>query len=361
MIRGAIEKILGTPLSDTAYTQACLTPKLGGLGLRRTTEHASFAFQASWYEAKATSKEEGWDPPDGVEEGYIPQSVASFQFDEQVHASLVEHFAQAGDKREVQRLKRCAQPHASGFITAVPSHDDGKDATMRPQLFRTAVHYRLGIPLLEKEIDCPVCMQKKIDIMGDHATCCARTGDLITRHNALRDMVCDVARQGLMSPVMEKKGILGSSSGRRPGDVTLPKWFGGKGLAMDIAVTSPFAKNHVKVDSPCEYYAQNGKDKKYLKDFEGTDYEFAPIVWESTGALNQGGEEVLRQIMRAASKQQGREHSSYCGRQWALFSCCLQRSVAKQLLMRIDGQNSRQALGADASKLLVEPQLDTVD
>jgi len=38
MMRRAIERILGFPMSDSTFTQACLTPKLGGLGLRKTTE-----------------------------------------------------------------------------------------------------------------------------------------------------------------------------------------------------------------------------------------------------------------------------------------------------------------------------------
>ena len=29
---------------------------------------------------------------------------------------------------------------------------------------------------------------------------------------------------GLLSPVLEKKGILGPTSGRRPGDVSIPIW-----------------------------------------------------------------------------------------------------------------------------------------
>ena len=78
-----------------------------------------------------------------------------------------------------------------------------------------------------------------IDIYGDHATCCSKSGDLIVRHNALRNLVATFAKDGLLSPVLEKKGILGSTPGRRPGDVTIPLWTEGKGLALDIAVTSP--------------------------------------------------------------------------------------------------------------------------
>ncbi len=48
MIRSAIEKILGYPMDDPTFAQACLTPRLGGLGLRKVVEHAGLAFHASW-------------------------------------------------------------------------------------------------------------------------------------------------------------------------------------------------------------------------------------------------------------------------------------------------------------------------
>ena len=127
----------------------------------------------------------------------------------------------APNDREIQRLRRCAQPHASCFVTAVPSEEDGRDTIMKPKNFRMAVKYRLGVEVLEKEIACPFCMQT-IDLLGDHATCCKRTSDNITRHNTLRDLIAQFAAGGLLNPQLEKQGILGPTSGRRPGDVTLP-------------------------------------------------------------------------------------------------------------------------------------------
>ena len=153
--------------------------------------------------ARATSKEEGWTPPAGVTIEYTPQAVASYKIDEQILLQMVEE--RKGDPREAQRLLRCAQPHAGGFVTAVPSKEDGNDAIMRPHLFRTAVQYRLGIPLLREAIPCPLCTQP-IQPNGDHATCCANSGDRITRHNALRDMVAGIANQGLLSPSSRRKG-----------------------------------------------------------------------------------------------------------------------------------------------------------
>ena len=179
LMRKAVETILGTPLPEHSYKQSCLTPKLGGMGMRKVEEHADVAFHASWHEARLTSKEEGWTPPAGVPAEYTPQAVASFKIDEKAHSELVRKFDQAKNSRDSRRLLRCAQPHASGFVTAVPSKEDGDEAIMSPHHFRTAVMYRLGIPLLTDEIPCPLCTQP-IYPNGDHATCCAKTGDRIT-------------------------------------------------------------------------------------------------------------------------------------------------------------------------------------
>ena len=39
-IRAAAETIIARPMSERVYNEACLTPTLGGLGLRKTVEHA---------------------------------------------------------------------------------------------------------------------------------------------------------------------------------------------------------------------------------------------------------------------------------------------------------------------------------
>ena len=71
-------------------------------------------------------------------------------------------------------------------------------------------------------------------------------------------------------------------------------------------------------------------------------YSFAAMVWETLGAINVEGEEVLRQIFSFAAKRLHREFSSFCARSWAQFSCCLQRSVSQAILLRIGGQEFRQ-------------------
>jgi len=138
----------------------------------------------------------------------------------------------------------------------------------------------------------------------------------------MRNLVNEIAEDGLLSPVLEKKGILGNAPGRRPGDVTIPLWERGRALALDIAVTSSVNASNVESKSPCESYAHNRKHAKYDKDFKECDsHIFGTLVWETCGAINSEGEAYLRQLMRFASVRPGRE-----------------REVAREIELRTFGQ-----------------------
>src|SRR4051812_49262348 len=102
--------------------------------------------------------------------------------------------------------------------------------------------------------------------------------------------------------------------------------FGGqiKVLRLTSLVTTPFRYN-VSREEPCETYAETKKHAYYDKDFKGTAFEFAAMVFETTGGVNVEGLELLRQLFRFAAKHSSAE--CYCGRAWARISCSLQSSV----------------------------------
>jgi hypothetical protein len=227
-IRKTFESIVGFPLTDEAYTQACLTPKLGGFGLRQVVAHADGAFNASRFEVFSAWRRLGWSssPP-------FPFPTRGFFF------VRLRHFFKSCFLRPLPAKFRDFTFHASSWVTAVPSSLDGPDTIIRPLAFRTACRLRLGVPVCHDGPLCPSCMHTVLDRHGDHAICCTSTGDLIVRHNRIRDLVDKIAREGQLSPVLEKKGILGESlaPGRRPGDVTIPIWCEGKGLCGDVSGT----------------------------------------------------------------------------------------------------------------------------
>jgi len=83
----------------------------------------------------------------------------------------------------------------------------------------------------------------------------------------------------------------------------------------------------------CEKYAESKKHSYYDEDFKGTAFEFAAMVFETTGGVNDEGLELLRQLFRFAAKHQSLQLSVYCGRAWARLSCSLQSSVLTVFLI----------------------------
>ena len=212
---------------------------------------------------------------------------------------------------------------------------DGTDTILPPPIFRTAVARLLGQPVFSEPVPCPLCEQI-MDLNGDHALCCKKSGDRITRHNRLRNLVFKLADTGLLRPEMEKLGILGPTdkSRRRPGDVSIKDWSFRRGLAIDVAVICPLAASHLHSTEPCESYAQHQKIDRYAAAFEKSDYDFAPVVFETSGAVNKEGENVLKQIIRFASNRERITHTVFASRAWARLSCCVQIASAQQILNR---------------------------
>ena len=164
------------------------------------------------------------------------QREASFTFDSTVLTQLV---TLSSTPREKQRLSRVSQPHAGSWVTAVPSTIDGPDALIRPQAFRIACRLRLGVSVFDDGIPCPSCMHTFLDKYGDHAICCTSTGDLIVRHNRMRDLVEKFAREGQLSPVLEKRVFWVSPLPPAVAQETSPSLFGVKGKAFVLTSLSP--------------------------------------------------------------------------------------------------------------------------
>src|SRR5579862_6416496 len=95
----------------------------------------------------------------------------------------------------------------------------------------------------------------------------------------MRNLLQRICHEGMLSPVLEERHV----DGRRPGDVTVPVWRANKGLAIDVAVTTPFSKHSLSCKAPCESYAQAKKHAYEEEERKGTAFEFAALVFETTG------------------------------------------------------------------------------
>jgi hypothetical protein len=169
-VRDVAENILGYRFPDHTYRQSCLTPRLGGMGLRKVVDHAEIAFAASWTESRNTCGEKWVERADV--RGEVPsQKRGSYLKDQSILRELIDG---ASSTRERKRIERLQLEHAGAWVAAVPSTLDGMDCVMRPQCFGVAVAIRLGLPVVKQEGRCSSCEQV-FDIMGDHHSCCSKT------------------------------------------------------------------------------------------------------------------------------------------------------------------------------------------
>ena len=91
--------------------------------------------------------------------------------------------------------------------------------------------------MFTSEGPCPACLRFS-DALGDHALCCGTGGERISRHNNLRDALFDTAVAAGLGPVKEGRFLLPGAD-RRPADVLLPNWAGGRDAALDVTVLNP--------------------------------------------------------------------------------------------------------------------------
>ena len=127
---------------------------------------------------------------------------------------------------------------------------------------------------------------------------------------------------------------MGPTSGRRPGDVTVPCWRDSKGLAVDVAVTSTFSQRNLTLENPADTYGLR-KHAKYDAGFVGTAYLFCAVVLETTGGFSEEAVSFFRQLFRFAARQQNTKLCVYAGRAWARVACNVQASVAQAILHRV--------------------------
>jgi hypothetical protein len=156
---------------------------------------------------------------------------------------------------------------------------------------------------------------------------------MICRHNAIRDVIFNLATTACLAPQLEKAGILGDAPGRRPGDVFIPNW-NNQGLAIDVAVTCPLQDKFKKSTHPAESYAQDVKHADYDKGFINTNIVFCAAVVDSFGYWSVEGLEVLSEIISRGAKRLITDPPRYIATAWQQLSCTLQIHNAGMILSR---------------------------
>ena len=91
------------------------------------------------------------------------------------------------------RLLSESAPHAASWLSVIPSVQLGLH--LDPNELQTAIKWWLGLDTSGGSM-CLLCPDTALDTLGHHAVTCRRGGDVVTRHNCLRDTFVDLCHNG---------------------------------------------------------------------------------------------------------------------------------------------------------------------
>eukprot|EP00731_Ephydatia_muelleri_P023174 Em0015g757a len=304
----------GVHPSIAAWKQAQLSLSRGGLGLRSLSHHAPAAFIASLCFSGLGSISHvhllqsleifnsSVHQSDNIQIGSVleklpSQKTLSSILDDNLFRVLQGSLSIA----DRARLLSASSPHASSWLTVTPS--EGQGLHLDPPVFQTALKWWLGLDTAEGSI-CALCPDKMLDPLGHHATTCKRGGDVVFRHNKLRDILSETCRRAHLSVQVEAGcNLTPDHSHSRPADVLISNWVLGKTAACDISVTSPLNSN---IMSEAGVTAGAAAQATELRKHEANDVKCSelgwlciPLVVESYGAW---GKEAMESFSSLASR-----------------------------------------------------------
>ena len=362
--REALICILGAPVGDRVWQQGKSPVSMGGLGLRAAEDHAPAAYAASVLSAQLRVQDlvGGRQVVDGEEDVLGPEvlgalSVAQGEQEQLRVADLVGmtqrqmsvrvdlhqqrrlmEMVGEGEEREQARLLAVALDHTGDWLNTPPLKALGLH--LRSSEFILATKYRLGMPVFDSAGPCPACLHQS-DVFGDHAMCCRSGGERISRHNNLRDALFDTAVAAGLGPVKEGRFLLPGND-RRPADVLIRNWVGGKDAALDVTVVTPLQDNTMP---GAAHTAGHALTYAYERKINGAEEEcrrqgiaFLPIVAETFGGWHPDAKREVKKLGAALARHTGQDEGEATSHLWSRMSILLQRGNAAILGNRIPNQ-----------------------
>ena len=169
--------------------------------------------------------------------------------------------------REKARLQSLLLPHSAAWLAARPIPAMGLHLLAKE--FQVSVRYRLGIAVYDQERKCPYCKSGTLDTFGDHAVVCHGKGNGISWHDRIRDRIASACSAANLSPVIEKRNLIGEKNSR-PGNFYLPCWKFGQSAALDITVTSSLQPNIISHAAEKSGYAIEAAEDRKLAQYENS-------------------------------------------------------------------------------------------
>ena len=344
-VRQCFAECTAVDAADVEWMQAQLSLSRGGLGLRSLSSHCVAAYLASI----SSSGCDKWNllvEPIELFNGLVPaedaitletlatsnmrQHSLSGKIEDQQFRQLF-HISSPANRA---RLLSISSRHAASWLTVVPS--PGLNLHLEPNEFQIAVKWWLGMDVSFGSC-CPHCPDHRLDPLGHHALTCKHGGDVVLRHNSLRDVFVEFCHRACLGGQVE----VGSGQGHdrlnsRPADVLVKNWHLGKPAAFDLTITSPLNPTTLtEVGVKCGSSAQVAEVRKHAAN-DGKCKELGwvciPLAVESYGCWGMEAQESFKRLAARLAIQMGCSRSQATTTLYQRLSLSLVRANARALL-----------------------------
>ena len=235
------------------------------------------------------------------------------------------------------RLLSVSAPHATSWLSVIPS--TSLALHLDPIEFRVAVKWWLGLDTSQGS-QCAFCPAHSLDPLGHHALTCKCGGDVITRHNALRDTLAHFLHRAHASIEVEAgAGLFPDHSQSQPADILMKHWNHGRPIALDISVVSPLnpstlAEAGVMVGAVLEATERRKHQANDVKCL-ALGWVSTPLVVDSYGAWGNEASRFLAQIIARLAIHKSLPKAQISFELFSNLSICLIRANARAILRRI--------------------------
>ena len=143
------------------------------------------------------------------------------------------------------------------------------------------------------------------DAHAYHTLTCRHGSFLNQRHNAVREVIFNVAKHAGLQPRMEPQHILDDNNDR-PGDVYVKGLFNGKDACIDVAITHSSQPKYIDIAAlnggaaAASSYA-SAKIRKYRQRCNDRGLDFFPIVFDTYAACDPDAVPIILKMAKAIS------------------------------------------------------------
>ena len=312
MLRSVLGTITNTHLHNTAWSQASLPVKAGGLGIRSAVQLAPSAYLSST--AAFSQLVYNILPPrfSVLEIPFLDKalSVWSNGHDSSAPVGPLFHcqktwdtcvvtvtanalLENTTDARARARLIAASTRELGAWLEALPISSLG--LRMDDTTVRIAVGLRLGTSLCHPH-SCQHC-GVEVDCLGLHGLSCKSSQGRHHRHAAINHIVHRALMAAQVPSRLEPSGI-SRSDGKRPDGVTMIPWRSGKMMVWDVTCPDTFAPSYESLAMfEAGAVAARAEEKKKLKySILDSCYSFTPIAIETSGVIGAESMTVLHEI-----------------------------------------------------------------